>query len=82
MLLLSVVRPCLEYGNEIWNCDKSQTIALESVILGGTRKILACSSRTYNEAVRGDMGLDTFSSHRDKVKLKWWYKLVSMPEDR
>ena len=58
MLLLSAVRPSLEYGNEIWDCNKSQANALESVILGGARKILGCSSRTCYEAVRGDMGLD------------------------
>ena len=51
MLLLSVVRPSLEYGNEIWDCNKSQANALESVILGGAKKILGCSSRTCNEAV-------------------------------
>ena len=45
MLLLSV-RPSLEYENEIWDCNRSQANALESVILGGARKILGCSSRT------------------------------------
>ena len=67
MLLLSVVRPTrsLEYENEMWDC---QANSLLSVILGGARKILGCSS---NEAVRGDMGLDTLRGHRDKVKLKW-----------
>ena len=40
--------------------------------------ILGCSSRTCNEAVRGDMGLETLKSRRDKTKLKWWYKLASM----
>ena len=29
-----------------------------------------------NEAVRGDMGLDSLSSRRDRAKLKWWHKLV------
>ena len=33
---------------------------------------------TCNEEVRGDMGLETLKSHRDKTKLKWWYKLASM----
>ena len=28
------------------------------------------------------MGLDTLQSHRDREKLKWWYKLVTLPEDR
>ena len=45
-------------------------------------RILGCSSKTCNEAVRGDMGLDTLQSRRDRAKLKWWYKLVILPEDR
>ena len=38
MLLLSVVRPSLEYGNEMWDCNKSQANALESVILRALRR--------------------------------------------
>ena len=30
----------------------------------------------------GDMGLETLRGRRDRAKLKWWYKLVSMPKDR
>ena len=36
----------------------------------------------YNEAVRGDMGLDTLQNRRDRTKLKWWYTLATFPEDR
>ena len=78
LLLLSVLRPSIEYGSEVWKCNKSQASALESILLGGAKKILGCSSRTCNEAVRGDMGLETLKSRRDKTKLKWWYKLASM----
>ena len=60
----------LEYGSAIWDCNKSQTRALESIILGGAKKILGCSSKTCNEAVWGDMGL---KSRRDRAKLKWWF---------
>ena len=55
LLLLSVVRPTLEYGSEVWEGNKSQTAALESVMLGGAKHILGCSSKTCNEAVRGDI---------------------------
>ena len=34
------------------------------------------------QSVRGDMGLDTLQSRRDRAKLKWWYKLATLPEDR
>ena len=73
LLLLSVVRPSLEYGSEVWEGNKSQAAALESVLLGGGKRILGCSSKTCNEAVRGDLGIDTLQSRRDKAKLKWWY---------
>ena len=34
LLLLSVVRPSLDYGNEVWEGNKSQAAALESNLLG------------------------------------------------
>ena len=80
--LLSVIRPSIEYGSEVWEGNKSQAGSLESIILDGAKQILGCSSKTCNEAVRGDMGLDTLQSRRDRAKLKWWYKLATLPEDR
>ena len=38
--------------------NKAQAVALESVGIGGTKCILGCYSRIFNEAVRGDMGLE------------------------
>ena len=72
----------LEYGSKIWDCNKSQARALESIILGGEKKILGCSSKTCSEAVWGDMGLETLKSRRDRVKLKWWYKICRLPDNR
>ena len=51
-------------------------------MLGGAKRILRCSSKTYNEAVRGDMGLETLQGRRDKAKLKWWYNIAVMSGDR
>ena len=71
---------------EAWRGDlggnKGEVAALESIILVGAKRILGCSSKTCNEAVRGDMGLQSLRGKRDRAKLKWWHKLVSMPEDR
>ena len=58
LLFISVVRPTLECS-EVWEGNKAQAAALESVMIGGAKCILGCSSRTCNEAVRGDMGLDS-----------------------
>ena len=65
-----MVRPTLEYGSEVWESNKAQAAALESVVIGGAKRILGCSPRTCNE---GDMGLDSLQGRRDKAKLKWWY---------
>ena len=73
LLLLSVIRPTTEYRGEVWEGNKSQVDASESIILGGAKRILGCSSNTCNEAIRGDMGLETLKSQRDRAKLKWWY---------
>ena len=78
LLLLSVIRPSIEYGSEVWEGNKSQAGSLESIILDGAKQILGCSSKTCNEAVRGD----TLQSRRDRAKLKWWYKLATLSEDR
>ena len=51
LLLISVVRPTLEYGSEVWEGNKAQAAALESVMIGGAKRILGCLSRTCNEAV-------------------------------
>ena len=51
--------------------NKSQAPVLESVMLSGAKRILGCSSKTCNEAVRGE----TLQGGRDKSKLKLWYKL-------
>ena len=57
-LLLSVIRPSIEYGSEVWEGNKSQADSLVFIILDGAKRILGCSSKTYNEVVRGDIGLD------------------------
>ena len=69
-LLFSVIRPSIEYGNEVWDGNKSQAGSLESIILDGAKRILGCSSKTCDEAVRGNMGLDTLQSCTDRAKLK------------
>ena len=63
----------------MWEGNKRQAGSLESIILDGGKRILGCSC---NEAVRGDMGLDILQSRRDRAKLKWWYKLTTIPEDK
>ena len=54
----------------------AQAAALESIMTGGrAKRILGCSSRTCNETVRGDMGLDSLQGRRDEM-------VATMPEHR
>ena len=58
LLFLSVIRPSIEYSGEVWEGNKSQVGALESIILGGAKRILGCSSKICNEEVRGDRNIE------------------------
>ena len=49
-------------------------------ILGGEKKILGCSSKMCNEAIWGDMGLETLQSRRYSENLKWLYKVCSISQ--
>ena len=83
MLLLSVLCQSLaEYGSEVSEGNKSQAASLESIMLGGAKRVLGCLSKTSNEAIWGDMGLEFLQGRRDKRKLSWWYKVVNMPLSR
>ena len=75
---MSVIRPSIEYGSEVWEGNKSQAGSSESIILDGAKWILGYSSNTCNMAVRGDMGLNTLQSCRDRAKLKRWYKIGTL----
>ena len=66
----------MKYGNVI----RGRPMHWSLLYWGVLRRF--CSSRTCNETIRGNMGIDTLRSRRDKAMLKWWYWLASMPEDR
>ena len=79
--LVFFIRPSIDYGSEVWEGSKSQASSLESIIFNRVKWILGFS-KTCNKADRRDMGLDTLQSRRDRAKLKWWYKLATLPDDR
>ena len=66
----------------MWACNKRQTASLESIQVEAAKKILGCSSKTCNEAVRGDMGLESLKARRDRCKIKWWCKVNNLDDER
>ena len=75
-VILSILRPSLEYGNEVWRCTSTQSKALDAVLLGACKNILSCSSKTCNEAVWGDLGVEPLALKRTKSKVVWYSKLL------
>ena len=65
LLLLSV--PSIQYGFEVWEGNKGHANAFKSIVLKGAKRILGCSSKACNEAVKGDMGLEMPKSRRVKM---------------
>ena len=66
----------------MWEGNKSQAASLESIMLGGAKRVLGCSSKTSNEPIWGNMGLEFLQGRCNKRKLSWWYKVISMPLSR
>ena len=48
-LLLSVIRPSIEYGSEVLEGNKGQTGSSESIILDGVKQILGCSNTSTSK---------------------------------
>ena len=53
-LWITLIRPILEYGSEIWGTGGWQ--AAEQIQREVGRKLLGMNSKTADEAIRGDMG--------------------------
>ena len=60
-----MLRPSLEYGSEVWNANKCQAQALESIQLCACKYILECSRATCDEPVQVDLGLESLKCRRD-----------------
>ena len=77
-VILSILRPSLKYGSEVWRCTTSQSKALDAVLLAACKKILGCSSKTCSEAVWGDLGIEPLNLMRHKRKVVWFSRLLKI----
>ena len=82
MLILTALRPLLEYGAEVLVPTKEHARALGSVQLKAARMILGCLSRTSSDVTRADLGVKLLSSHRDIAKLNWQHRPHGLSADR
>ena len=77
-----VLRPGLECGCEVWIANRCQAKALESIQLCACKYILRCSVTTCDKPVCADLVLKTLRNRRDFRKLKWYYILMSLKDER
>ena len=79
----SLARPILEYGGEIWPTTKKD-VWKEAEILQyqSAKRILGCVQKSPNEAARGELGWWTLKARRTMIRLRFWWKLVNMDEER
>ena len=66
---MSILRPSLECGSEVWKCTTFQSMALDAALLAACKKILCCSSKTCSEAIRGDLGIEPLDLIKNNRKL-------------
>ena len=81
-LLMAVLRPSLENGCEVWNTNKCQAKDLESIQWHACKHILGCSMTTCDKPVLSELGLETLKYRIDFCKLKWYYKIKHMNDER
>ena len=82
MLVLTALRPLLEYGAEVLVPTSEHCRALESVQLKAARMIWRCPPGTSSDVTRADMGLQLLSFRIDIAKLKWQHRLHALSADR
>jgi exonuclease III len=73
----TLIRPCLEYGCEIWG--DTEWKEAEQLQRLAAKRILHCSSNTTNEAVLGELGWWSMRARFDLLRLRFWGKVVNMP---
>ena len=78
---MSILRPSLEYGSEVWRCTTSQSKALDAVLLAACKNILVCSSKTCSEVVWGDLGIEPLNLMGNQRKVVLFSRLLKKGKD-
>ena len=66
----------------MWNANKYQVKAIESIQLHACKYILGCSVMTYDDSVLADLSLETLNCRRGFCKLKWYCKMKIVNYER
>jgi hypothetical protein len=81
-IIVTAIRPVLEYASGVWLPSSKVGQKLEAVQLKAAKTILRCAVTTPSIAVRGDLGLQPLLVRRAVAVAKWRLRLESMGVDR
>jgi hypothetical protein len=75
-----MILPIVLYGSEIWGYEQYKSI--EKVQINYCKKVLGVPKTTSNEAALGECGRYPLMLHSVIKCIKYWLKLLNMPESR
>ena len=76
----SMISPILLYGSEIWGINEAHNI--EKVHIGFCKYVLGVHTHTATAAVLAETGRHPMYIHYYKRCIKYWLKLLHMPDSR
>ena len=82
LVWLSFVRPLLEYGSEVWDANTAQWLKIESIQTRAGVLAMKINKHTKLEAVRALMGVTSLEQRKDRARLNYYAKLMTMDFDR
>ena len=75
-----LMRPLLEYGYEVVEMNKTQSLEVERVMLQAGRLITGLPKCAMSDAIRGELGW--MEERREVGKLKYFHRLRLLPNTR
>jgi hypothetical protein len=79
-LFSSCVQPIMDYGSEVWGLNEFPK--LDTVQNRAIRVFLGVHGYAANVAITGDMGWTASRVRRQVAMVRYWNRLVEMPEER
>jgi hypothetical protein len=81
-ILLTAIRPVLDYASGVWQVSEKDCEKLEVVQLKAAKAILQCAGTTPSIAVRGDLGLQLLRVRRAVASVCWRRRVECMGAER
>ena len=82
LVWLALVRPLMEYGAEVWQANKTQSLQMARNLLQAGKQALRVNVHTHAEAVRALLHIPELRTRHEQARLKYMAKLMAMHPGR